>query len=114
MLEDTSLDKEFSQLIAHVIRAQSSLHVNGEPHSGVFIDNREPLHRTSILRTSGHEVVRPDMIRMLRSEPDTGAISQPEAPTRRLFLPTLQAVAPPNPFNLFVIDSPSFRSRPVT
>jgi hypothetical protein len=63
MLGDTSLDKEFRQLIAHVIRGQSSLHVNGEPHSRVFIDNREPLHRTSILRTGGHEVVRPDMIR---------------------------------------------------
>ena len=47
------------------------------------------------------------MIGLLRSEPDTGAIGEPESPTRRLFLGYLQAFAPPNPFHPFVIDPPA-------
>jgi hypothetical protein len=51
VLGDAALDKEFRQPIPHVIRAESSLDINGQTLPRVFIDNRELLHRTSILRT---------------------------------------------------------------
>ena len=67
---------------------------------GVSIDNREQLHRTSILRAGGHEVVRPDMIGMLRLEPDTGAIRTSLLLAVRYPLPSFEGQLMRNFFSL--------------
>lgn len=47
------------------------------------------------------------MMRILGSEPDTGAIREPESPTGRLLLRDLQAFASPDPLDPFMIHTPA-------
>jgi hypothetical protein len=54
-------------------------------------------------RAGDHAVAGPDMIGILRPEPDTGAIRQPESPARRLFLRHLQTFAATDLFDPFVV-----------
>ena len=53
------------------------------------------------------EVVGPDMVRPLRSEPDTGSVIEPEPALLRLLVRNLQPFAPPDPFHPLVIDMPA-------
>jgi hypothetical protein len=107
VLRDPSVHKEFREAVEHVIGSHPSFDINGQTFPRVFVHNGKELDRSPIFGPGRHEVVRPYMIRMLRSQSDTGAISEPEPPTRRLFLWDLQAFAPPNPFHPFVIDPPA-------
>ena len=107
MLWHSPLDKELCQPIEHVIGSQPSFDIDGQTFPRVCVHNGEKFDRSPIFGPGRHEVVRPHMIRMLRSQPDTGAIGRPEPPTRRLFLRDLQAFAPPDPFHPLVTDPPT-------
>jgi hypothetical protein len=54
-----------------------------------------------------YEVIAPDMIAVLRTEPHTGTVIQPEPPAFRLTLRYFQAFPPPEAFYPFVIDLPA-------
>jgi len=107
MFWHSPLDKALCQPIEHVIGSQPSFDSDGHTVPRVFVHNREELHRSPIFGSGCHEVVRPHMIRMLRSQPDTGAIGQPEPPTRGLFLRDLQPCLSPDPFHPFMINLPA-------
>ena len=53
------------------------------------------------------EVVAPDMIAMLRSQPDAGAVVEPQ-PASRLLLPGyFQPLTAPDPLNAITADLPT-------
>ena len=54
---------------------------------------------SSIVRHGAHKIVAPDVILLLRSQPHTGAIAQPQPPSRPLFLRHLQPFASPDPLH---------------
>ena len=58
-----------------------------------------------------HEVHAPDMVAVLRAEPDDGAVFVIEAFALRMALRELQAFFPPEPLDLLVIDHPAFQSQ---
>jgi len=107
MLWHSPLDKELVQPIEHVVGSQPSFDVDDQTFLRVFVRNGEELHRSPIFGPCRHEVVRPHMIRMLCSQPDTRTIGQPEPPTRRLFLGHLQPFVPPDAFHPLVINPPA-------
>jgi hypothetical protein len=45
--------------------------------TGKFIDDIQYLERAAISRAIYHEIVTPDMIFVLRSQPDTGTVIEP-------------------------------------
>lgn len=59
------------------------------------------------MRLRLHEVVGPDMIAMLRSQPDAGAIIQPKPTARPLFPRYFQPLTAPDPLNAITSDPPA-------
>src|SRR4029077_6958340 len=55
-----------------------------------------------------HNVIRPDMVRILSPATDTGAIGEPEPGPFGLFLRHLQPLLPPEPLHSLVIRAPPF------
>ena len=53
------------------------------------------------------EVVGPDVIRPLGTQPDAGAVIEPETASLRLFLGHLQPLAPPQALDPLVVDLPA-------
>ena len=102
-----AVHKQLRQAEEDIIRAPPSGHLNGQTLPRVLIHDREQLDRPTILRPQRHDVVGPHMIRLLRSQADTGAIRQPEAPAWRLALRHLESFPPPDPFHAFVIHAPA-------
>ena len=56
-----------------------------------------------------HEVHAPDMVAVLRAQPDDGAVFVVEAFALLMALRELQAFFPPEPLDLLVIDHPAFK-----
>ena len=59
-------------------------HINGQALPGILIDNRQDPERPAIMGVVEQEVIGPDMITVLRPQPETGAIIEPESPPFRL------------------------------
>src|SRR5262249_18745398 len=109
MRGDSAVDKELGQAEEHIVRPQTALNLNRQTLLSVLIDEGQQLNRTAILRPRCHKVVAPDMIRMLRPKPDTGAVGQPQSASGWLFLRHLESLPPPDPLHAFVIDPPAIR-----
>ena len=73
----------------------------------VFVHDRQHLQRTTVTRPIGDEVVGPDVIPVLRSKADAGAIAQPQAASFRLFLRHFQTLSTPQALDPLVVDSPA-------
>ena len=59
------------------------------------------------MRTSGNEVICPDMVLVLRPQPDTRTVVEPEASPFRLFLRDLEPFSSPDPLNPLVVNTPA-------
>ena len=54
-----------------------------------------------------HEVVRPDVIAVLRSKTDARSVMEPQTTAFGLLLGNLQPLTPPDPLNPLVVDDPA-------
>ncbi len=68
-----------------------------------LVDDREDAELTPVVRPRLDKVIRPDMPRILRSQPNTRAIVQPQPTAFWLTLGHLQPFAPPDPLHPFVV-----------
>jgi hypothetical protein len=82
-------------------------HTNGQAFMGELVDNVEHADPAPVVGAVLDEVVGPDMIAVLGSEPDAGAVSQPEATTLRLPGGNLQPLASPDPLDPLDVEEPS-------
>ena len=82
------------------------MHAQG--FSGVFIEHGQHLVRPTRVQLVMHEVHAPDMVLVLRSQPDDGAVFVVEAFAFLMALRQRQAFFSPEPFHLLVIDHPAF------
>lgn len=64
-----------------------------------------PSRNRSTFRPQCHEVIALHMIRVLRSQADTGAIGQHQASAWRLALRLRESFPPPDPFHAFIIHA---------
>ena len=75
---------------------------------GVLIDNGQNAEWLVIMSPFKHKVVRPEMVLVLGSLPDTGAVIEPQATPFRLFLRHFQPLLTPNSLDSFMIHSKPF------
>ncbi len=59
------------------------------------------------MRLGFDEVIAPDMVAMLRSQPDAGPVIEPESSSRPLFSGYFQPLTAPDPLNPITPDLPA-------
>ena len=91
----------------HRIMGEFSANIYSKALAGEFIKNRQHPETTTISGPGMYEVIAPDVIAMLRTEPYTGTIIEPESSAFRLTLWYLQTFPPPESFYPFVINLPT-------
>ena len=69
--------EEFSQAMQHIVGLQLARRDDGETLARKLVDNSQHAEYTSVLRSVLDEIVSPDMIAMLRPEPNAGTVIQP-------------------------------------
>lgn len=72
-----------------------------------LVDYVQHADLASILGTVLNEVVGPDVVGMLWPKPDAGSIVEPEPASLGLPGRHLQTLAPPDPFDAFIVDDPA-------
>ena len=82
-------------------------HPDGQTLAGELIDDVEHADPAPIMGAVLNKVVGPDVIAVFGSQPDAGAVVQPEPPALRLPGRNLQPLAPPDPLDPLVVDQPA-------
>ena len=77
-------------------------------HSRILLDDGEDLQRPAVMRAVRHEVIRPDVVPILRPVADARAIHEPQSAPFRLFLQHFEAFPTPQSLDSFVIHCPAF------
>ena len=65
----------------------------------MFVDQRQDAQATPVMILAMHKVEAPDVIAMERSQPNAGAIVQPETAAWSIILRDLEALTTPDPLN---------------
>jgi hypothetical protein len=103
----TAQDEEIGQDIDHV----HGLELAGDPDRQALVrelvDEVEHAVLPSVMGAVLDEVVGPDVVRALGSEPDAGSVRQPEPPALGLLLGHLQPLSAPDPLHPLVVDHPA-------
>jgi hypothetical protein len=73
----------------------------------VFVHDRQHPDLLAVVGLVLDEVVGPDVILVLRPQPDTRTVVEPQTPSFRLFARHLQTLLPPDPLDPLVVDPPS-------
>ena len=74
---------------------------------GVLVDDVQQPQGASVVRSCLHEVVAPHVVLALRPQAHTGAVIQPQAAPRLLFLRHLQPFPPPDPLHPIATHTPA-------
>jgi len=104
---DTTQDKEIRQNVDHVDGLEPPRDPDRQALVGELVDDVEHSVLASIVGAILDEVVGPDVVAMLRPQPDARPIRQPKPAAFWLFVRNLQALTPPDPFNSLVVDDPA-------
>ena len=90
-------EKALAQDLDHVLRLQLPFGPDRQALSRELVDHLEHPDGASVVRLIGHEIVRPDVVSMLRSQSDTRAISKPKPASLGSLSPHLQSLLTPDP-----------------
>src|SRR3954468_5839 len=103
----TAQDEEIGQDIDHV----HGLELAGDPDRQALVrelvDDVEHAVLPSVVGAVLDEVVGPDVVRALGSEPDAGSVRQPEPPALGLLPRDLKPFPPPEPLDTLAVDPPT-------
>jgi hypothetical protein len=72
-----------------------------------LVDDVEHPELPSIMRPVLDEVIGPDVVAMLRPQPDAGSVREPEPSSFGLLPGDLQPLASPDPLDPLVVDEPA-------
>ena len=93
----------------HISTVESPVHFNRQTLPAVLVDHGHQLQGSAVVGPIEHEVVGPDVVLMLGSQPYAASVVQPQASALRLFLGHFQPFLPPDTSHPLHIDFPSFR-----
>ena len=99
-------DEQVGQHIDHVDRVEFALHPDRQAFPAMLIDDVQRAKCPPIVGPMVHEVIRPDMVAILRSETDTRSVVEPEPALLRLFRWHFQPLTLPQTLDPLVIDCP--------
>ena len=81
-------------------------HTDGQAFPGELIDQSHQTELATVMGLRLDKIVAPDMIAVLRPQPDAGSVIQPEPASRLLFPGHFQPLATPDPLNAITADLP--------
>ncbi len=105
------MDKELGENLKDVIRSQTTCHLDGQALPREFVNHGQHAKRPSVMGPRLDEVVGPDMVPPVGSEPDTGPVVKPEPVSLGLLGRDLEPLAPPDAFYPLVVHMPAFGSQ---
>ena len=91
----------------NVPRALLTGHLDRQALAGELVDHRQELQGPAFAGPLEHEVVRPNVVAIRRSEPDTGPVIEPQPTALGMSDGHLQPLPSPDPLHSLVIHSPA-------
>src|SRR5664280_1871533 len=104
---DAVLKEEVGQDPEHDVGGHAALHADRQALARVLIDDGEQAQLSAVVRRLGHEVVSPDVVTVLGTQADAGAIVQPQAASLGLTLRYLEPFSPPDALHALGVDVPA-------
>lgn len=98
------------QPLQHVVAAEVPRHVDAQALPRELVHHHQHPERSSVVRHSAHEVVRPHVVLVLGPQADAASVVEPQPHAFGLAFGHLQPLSPPDPFDAFVVHVPSFAS----
>ena len=99
----TPRDEQLGKRRQHVFVFQVTCDGQRQALPAGLVDDREDPELAPVVRSRFDKVVRPDMPRILRPQPDARAVVQPQPATLGLLLWHLQPLTPPDAFDTLMI-----------
>ena len=96
----------------NVPRALLPGHLDRQTLAGELVDHRQELQGPAFAGPLEHEVVRPHVVAIRRSEPDTGPVIEPQPTALGMSGGHLQPLPSPDPLHSLVIHSPAVSRQP--
>jgi hypothetical protein len=107
MAWDAAQDEQVREQVDDVGRVQLPAHPDRQALAGVFIDDVEHAVLPSVAGAVLDEVVGPDMVRVLRPQPQARAIMEPEPALLGLLPRDLQPLPSPDPLDPLAVHRPA-------
>src|SRR5204863_2169020 len=107
VLGDAAQDEQVRQNVDDVDRLEPAGYADGQAFVSELVDDVEHAEFASIMGALLEEVVGPDVVAALGSQPDAGSVIQPQACALGLPGGDLQPLASPDPFDPLVVDQPA-------
>ena len=101
-------EQHWIERIQHICAVHLWFDCDTQRLTGIFIQYRQHLVGPPVAQFVVHKVKAPDVIGMLRSEPDDRTVLVIQPPPLLVPLRELQAFFAPQAFDLLVIDRPTF------
>ncbi len=105
MLGHAAQDEQIGQHVDDIDGVQLPVDPNGQTFVRKLVDDVQHPVFPSLMRAILDKVVGPDMVRPLGAKTDTGSIRKPQPPALGLLGGNFQPLAPPDPFDPFVVDN---------
>ena len=107
VLRDATQDEEIREQVDDVDGFQLPGDTNGQTFMCELVDHVEHPVFLAFMRAILDEVVGPDMVRPLGAKTDAGSVREPKPAALGLFGGNFQPLAPPDPFDPFVVHDPA-------
>src|SRR6185503_15016312 len=99
--------KRVGQNVDHVDRLELAGDTDRQAFMGELVEHVEHPILASVMGAVLDEVVGPDMIALLRAQPNTRSVGQPEPASFGLFIGDLQPLASPDAIDPLFVDYPA-------
>jgi len=100
-------DEQVREYVDHIGRFQLSVHPDGQALMRELVDHVEHPVLPSVMGAILHEVIAPDVVGSLGSQPDAGSLGKPQTPSLGLFGRHFQPLPSPDPLDPLVVDDPA-------
>src|SRR6266550_834509 len=100
-------DEEVGQNVDHIDRLELAGDTDRQAFMGELVEHVEHPILASIMGAVLDKVVGPDMIALLRSQPNARSVGQPEPAALGLLMGNLQPLTSPDPLDPLVVDCPA-------
>ena len=107
MARDAARDERIRQDIDHVDRLELAGDPDRQAFMGELVDDVEHAEPASLVGAILDKVVGPDVVGMLRAQPDTRPIGEPKTASFGLLVRDLQSLTFPDPLNSTIADRPT-------
>ena len=104
---DAAQDEEVGQNVDHIDRLELAGDTDRQAFMGELVEHVEHAILASVVGAVLDEVVGPDVIALLRPQPDARSVGQPEPAAFGLLIGDLQPLASPDTLDPLVVDYPA-------